>query len=331
MSIKKQIYVFGAGNIGRGLLAELLLENGYSLNYFDADPQLIQVLKNHSYKVSYLNSDQILEYRMDQIWNVHNSDFIAKQFKNADYLLTAIGAHNFTKIVPIIKNAIEQRITNQPLVLIAFENHFAASEALTNLVKADLNPKYHKLVQFINVVVDRIIPNQVSDLLMVENFVNIFYEKNNYKFPFSNLDQNNKKIQAVDNFAEYFQLKFLGVNGLHTLLAFLSQEQGYQYVNELVKINNYQEIIHAIITEMSMAIAAITKLKLNFVHNYLITNFQRFINPELLDENNRILRNLKQKIMPNERLYPIWEYFFQKGINHNYFMNLFNRIKIFLN
>ena len=130
----KQAVHFGAGNIGRGFIGDLLHESGYHITFIDINEDLVKNLNEaHEYELYLIDHD----YGKKTINNVSaiamkDTEKIVDAICNADLITTSVWANNLPKVAPIIAEGLKLRwIQNKPKInVIACENAMFATQIL---------------------------------------------------------------------------------------------------------------------------------------------------------------------------------------------------------
>ncbi len=158
---------FGAGNIGRGFIGQLLHEAGYDITFVDVRDDMVDALKNEGrYEVILADEDEehILVDRVTALHSEHDADEVTEQLAGADLITTAVGPTVLKIIAPAIaKGLVERtRLGGAPVNVIACENMVGASQALKGFVMENVPDENAEAVEeisgFPNAAVDRIVP-----------------------------------------------------------------------------------------------------------------------------------------------------------------------------
>ena len=158
---------FGAGNIGRGFIGQLLHESGYDITFVDVRDDVVEALKSEGrYEVILANEgeEHIPVDRVTALHSVRDADGVTEQLAHADLVTTAVGPSILPVIAPAIaKGLLERaRIGGAPVNVIACENMVGASQALKGFVMEHVPDEDAEAVEeiagFPNAAVDRIVP-----------------------------------------------------------------------------------------------------------------------------------------------------------------------------
>lgn len=102
--MKKAVH-FGAGNIGRGFIGEILSKNGFDIHFVDTNKSIIDELNNrHSYEIGIASSEheKISVKAVSGINNSENPEAVIEAIAKADILTTAIGPNVLPYIAELI-------------------------------------------------------------------------------------------------------------------------------------------------------------------------------------------------------------------------------------
>ena len=129
---------FGAGNIGRGFIGQLLYESGYEICFLDVNQTVIDDINNlGKYRIKLVgDTPKFIEVENISAVNSNDIDLVVKKIVQADIITTALGANILKYIAPVIAKGINERIikNKKPLNIIACENMIGASSKLEELV-----------------------------------------------------------------------------------------------------------------------------------------------------------------------------------------------------
>ena len=321
---------FGAGNIGRGLIAELAYINNVDILFVDVSDQLInKINKEKKYQIHCLPSNKEIEINNCKgLSLLKQKDELINIISEADMITTSIGINNLNYLCDIINIGLQKRDNKNKLVIACFENGFKASEHLFNGVIQKNKDNLSKL-DFVNVVVDRLVPDQSKDSLdvKVEDFYSVWYKKNESS---TNWLFNKNTIPINGDYQDFFNKKFYGVNGLHFSIAMIGYSRKMKYINQTIMDKECLSTINNLIDEMSLAISSLTNFELQDIHQYLKKNVERFSNQYLLDDIDRVARNAKQKIGDNERILPIYQWLKNNNKKHETFDHILNIAKKYI-
>ena len=93
--------MYGAGNIGRGFIGQLLSESGYKVSFIDVNMQVIDALNQRGeYTVEILENESNREVQVKNVCGVNgmDADAVAKAIAEADVMATAVGVNILPRI-----------------------------------------------------------------------------------------------------------------------------------------------------------------------------------------------------------------------------------------
>lgn len=160
---------FGAGNIGRGFIGQLLHESGYNIVFVDVQENVVNSLKTQGrYEVILADESEehILIDHVTALHSLDDADEVTDRLAEADLITTAVGPNILPVIAPAIAKGLMERIHRggSPINVIACENMVGASEALRGFVMEHVPDEVKYAVEniagFPNAAVDRIVPEQ---------------------------------------------------------------------------------------------------------------------------------------------------------------------------
>ena len=93
--------MYGAGNIGRGFIGQLLSESGYEVSFVDVNMQVIDALNERGeYPVEILENESNREKTVKNVKGVNgmDADAVALAIAEADVMATAVGVNILPRI-----------------------------------------------------------------------------------------------------------------------------------------------------------------------------------------------------------------------------------------
>src|SRR5699024_10382739 len=134
---------FGAGNIGRGFIGQLLYEGSYHTTLIDVNDAVIQALnEKQAYNVILADEkhETLTVKNVTGINNMSHPEDVVEVMKTADLITTAVGPNVLPIISDLIAKGLQARNkeTDRPLNIIACENMIGGSSLLKEKVFAHL-------------------------------------------------------------------------------------------------------------------------------------------------------------------------------------------------
>ncbi len=158
---------FGAGNIGRGFIGQLLHESGYDIVFVDVRDDVVEALKTEGRYEVILADENERHVPVDRVTALHSArdaEEVTERIAEADLVTTAVGPSILPVIAPAIAEGLLERVRvgGAPVNVIACENMVGASQALRGYVMEHVPEESAEAVDeiagFPNAAVDRIVP-----------------------------------------------------------------------------------------------------------------------------------------------------------------------------
>lgn len=301
---------FGAGNIGRGFIGDILSKNNVAITFVDVNGRVIDELnKRHSYEIEVAEEGQphIVVKNVSGVNNAKNPDEVIKAIASADIITTAIGPNILPFIAELIAKGIEARKAagnNTPIDVLACENMIGGSQYLYQEVKkylsADSLAFAEQYVGFPNAAVDRIVPAQTHEdplFVVVEPFNEWVVETSRMKNPTFKLTG----VHYEKDLEPFIERKLFSVNSGHATSAYTGAFYGAKTILEALKDDRVKAQVEAVLGEIRSLLIA----KWNFDEQALIDYHKiiisRFENPFIVDDVNRVARTPIRKLGYDER------------------------------
>lgn len=237
----KQVVHFGAGNIGRGFIGDLLHNSNYHITFVDIDENLVNLLNTQNHYDLYLIDHDYSKKVIDNVSAIAMTDTnkIIDAITKADLITTSVWANNLPKIAPIVAEGLRQRLLlNKPRInVIACENAMFATHILKKaMIDCDVNineAELEKVAAYPSTAVDRVVIGAKKDNVPVINIADyheLAIEQNNL------VDANDLPIinaKYTDNLQKFLQRKLYIVNCGHAFAGYIGYINGYTSAREV--------------------------------------------------------------------------------------------------
>ncbi len=286
--------VFGGGNIGRGLVAPVLVGGGYAITIVDANQDLIRDLTEQA-AFDVIHTDGHVEHvSIARAIAAQDEEAVIAAVAEADLIATAVGG----AILPIVASPIRDGLNrnDRPSVnVIACENTHPNSKLLKDAIAPDLD---RDSVGFPEVVVDRIvIPADGLDV-SVEAMFEFFVDGNEWVG-----DPPPEGIQLVDDVDAYLTRKLWLVNGLHAAIAFQGIQRGYEFIHEAIADPAIANDVGVMATNMVDVLSSrYPDMTASHLEATAAASLHRFADTSIADNVSRVARNPLQKLSKHERM-----------------------------
>lgn len=299
----------GAGNIGRSLVGQLFAAAGWRVAFLDVDGATVQALNDkREYVVTV--KDELLPGQSDAIVvrnvsGVHLGDRAAavELLRQADLTGTSVGAANLESACQLIAEAIPGR--TRPLSVMLCENlHNAAKHAREALRKA--SPEGHGQVGFVEAAISKMVPStppevRARDPLAVwaEAYNTLYLDRDAY----IGTPPAVFGVAWRSPFQAYVDRKLLLHNFGHAAAAYNGFLRGREYIWQCMEDEAVRSEVAACMMETARALAIRHKDVFTFDENRAWADdlLRRFHNRALADPVQRVGRDLKRKLAPEDR------------------------------
>ena len=300
---------FGAGNIGRGFIGQVLNQAGYETTFVDIQDEIVEALKKEQHYDVILADESEEHFTVDKVTALHSeedSDAVVEQLAEADLITTAVGPNILPVISELLAEGLAARARNggSTVNVIACENMVGGSEALHGYVMQHVDSSDAEAVEqvagFPNAAVDRIVPEQSTEGLDVT--VEPFYEWVVDESQVAGGKPDVDGITYVQDLSPYIERKLFTVNTGHASVAYLGYANGLPTIAEAVEYDSVREKVPGVLDETGRLLVEKHGFDEEEHTRYKEKILSRFSNPYISDEVTRVARNPMQKLGREERL-----------------------------
>ncbi|VSG09169.1 mannitol-1-phosphate 5-dehydrogenase [Streptococcus pneumoniae] len=301
---------FGAGNIGRGFIGEILFKNGFHIDFVDVNNQIIYALNEkgkYEIEIAQKGQSRIEVTNVAGINSKEHPEQVIEAIQKTDIITTAIGPNILPFIAELLAKGIEARRVagnTQALDVMACENMIGGSQFLYQEVKKYLSPEgltfADNYIGFPNAAVDRIVPTQSHEdslFVMVEPFNEWVVETKRIKNP----DLRLKDVHYEEDLEPFIERKLFSVNSGHATSAYIGAHYGAKTILEALQNPNIKSRIESVLAEIRSLLIAKWNFDKKELENYHKVIIERFENPFIVDEVSRVARTPIRKLGYNER------------------------------
>jgi len=302
---------FGAGNIGRGFIGKLLADAQVEVTFADVNTPLVDQLSHkQEYKVKVVGT----ECQIDTVTHVtavnSASEDVIDRIVKTDLVTTAVGPNVLDIIAKTIATGIAKRFAagnEKPLNIIACENMVRGTTHLKGQVYQHLDETLHaqadNLVGFVDSAVDRIVPpaeaaNDDPLEVTVESFSEWIVDEQQFKGEIPDI----AGMERTNNLMAFVERKLFTLNTGHCITAYLGCLKGHRTIRQAIE----DPAIHAEVKQAMQESGEVLIRRYGFdreLHNaYIEKILNRFANPYLIDEVDRVGRQPIRKLGANDRL-----------------------------
>lgn len=304
----KKAIQFGAGNIGRGFIGAVLEQAGYHVVYADINQQIIDEINEKKKYPVHIMDTKSYDQTITNISAVNSaSDSVVEEMLDATIITTAVGLGILPHIAPTIAKALKERIRKKvytSLNIIACENGIRATSFLKEHIYKNLNEeeiewcKQH--IGFPDCSVDRIVPPLHVDGIDV--VVEDYYEWNVEKKAIVGDLPSIPGMVLVNNLMESIERKLFTLNTGHAITAYLGLLKGYKTIDKSIQDEEILKTVRGAMQESGLALISKYGLDKDQHFKYIEKIINRFNNPFLKDDLNRVGRDPLRKLSKDDRL-----------------------------
>lgn len=292
--------IFGAGNIGRGLVGEALHDSGYSLTFVDVSADVVELLRREGgYSIASASARR--DIPVERALTAGESAAVDAALADADLIATSVGAAALEFVAEPIAAGLRKR-TARPVNVLACENVHPNSATLGRYVGKHLGASAMRGVSFPNCVVDRIAPGEPGALTVrVEAGFEFVVDATDWLGD----PPDPSPIVFTHRLDDYKLRKLWMVNGLHALVAWQAVDADHEFVHEAMG----DPAIRSQIESASIGVAAAIEdrceeFDASALEAYRATTLTRLANHELPDLAVRVSRNPLIKLGSTDRIIP---------------------------
>ena len=321
---------FGAGNIGRGFVGQLLHESGYEVVFADVADALIDALDAaESYRVIEIGESG-REHVVTDFRAINSRSEEARlidEISTADVVTTAVGPRILPFVAPVIARGIERRIeTGQDAIdggriaVFACENAINATDQLEADVRAALPEvdadRLDAVAAFANTAIDRIVPAQAADAGL-DVTLEPFFEWVIDRTPFGGQPPEITGVHWVDDLGPFIERKLFTVNTGHAMAAYTGFARGIHSITDALTDSGVRAEVEQAISETRSLLVAKFDLDEGEQAAYGEKILKRLSNPDLPDTVERVGRGPMRKLSRNERFIGPAAQLAERGLPHD--------------
>ena len=307
----KQAVHFGAGNIGRGFIGDLLHDSGYEVTFVDIFQEMIdQINENGSYDL-YLLDHEYQKKTIDHvraISSVTQEAEVIRAICNADVVTTSVWVNNLPKIAPVLSKGLKMRYQeNQPKInVMACENAMFGTDILKHaILEADdelTEELLDNLAAFPNTAVDRVVIGEKKDgkdIVNIADYHELAIEETKLVNPQEKPIAN---ARYTDNLQKFLERKLYVINCGHAYAGYAGYIYGYDSVYDVFMNPDMVKGIREAMTESAMLISEIYDFTKEEMMDYVEFGIQRYQTKGVDYAVNMVTRSPIRKLGASDRM-----------------------------
>jgi len=293
-----EILVFGAGNIGRGLLGELAARAGRPVAFVEANIALAkQLVMAGGYRVRLAGQEpSVCEITNYRVLTPNDRETIAEAVAQCDFAATAVGGENLAAVACLLRDGIEKR--TRPLNILVCENWPNGEQVLASaLSEQHVSPERYSCVPC---SVARMVRSDGDSLNLVgESGESLLVDASRWKGDPPGIEG----MIACDNLAPFYARKLYTSNAGHAVLAYHGFLAGYRFLYQAL---NDEAILKQLTDSLTVAVAVLVRehaMDRGHLEEHVAHLLKyRFASIDLADTVTRVARQPLRKLGPKERL-----------------------------
>ena len=309
--------MYGAGNIGRGFIAQRLYLSGYHTTFIDVNDTVVEEInKEGKYPIFVTRGTEYMPEWVENVDAVNGKDqeAVINTIAAADILATALGVNVLPFVAPLIAKAIlkREKESGAPLNILICENMIGSNEYLRGLVLPHIPAAsmdyFEKNIGFVCVSVGRTVPptpeefkKQYALAVCAEPYSELPVDAAGFR-PLGCEMPSILELVPFSPFAFFIERKLLIHNMGHALMAYVAYQKGYRYIFEAATDGEIKYILTRALLESARALAKRHGAPLDDTLQFVEDLMVRFENKLLVDSLDRVGRDPKRKLSPNDRL-----------------------------
>lgn len=310
----KKAVMYGAGNIGRGFIAQLFNLSGYEVTFIDVVDAVVEKLNtDHEYPLYITGENGYEKTLVKNVRAVNGKDLqaVAEEIAAADVMATAVGVNVLKFIAPVIADGIKLRAKRncKPLNIIICENKIEADKYLCELIGQNLNEEEKnyltKNIGLVEASIGRMVPATPEEIkaenplaVCVEKYCTLPVDKAAFKGEIPEV----VNMTPFAPFELYIQRKLYMHNMSHAITAYLGYLCGYKYIWEANQDDRIRIIALSALLESAQAISLEHKVSIEFLMEHIFDLLGRFRNKLLGDTIERVGKDTIRKLGVGDRI-----------------------------
>ncbi len=311
----------GAGNIGRGFMAELFQRGGYRVTFIDVDPAVLGALADRgAYDIHHITNEGEEVVRITDVGGIdaRDADICAEAIAGCDVVATAVGVRLLEAVAPTLGAGLLYRLSgaNTPhLNVITCENLLGAGRHLRDLVWREIEnsagpiapPRaaFEDRIGFVEAVVSRMVPVVPEDVrrrdplwIACEPYARLPVDATAIRGKVPHL----AGLEPVEPIAAYQQRKLATHNMSHAACAYLGCRAGHRFIWEAMEDPAVTDTVRAAMDETGRALVARYGFDPADQRAHEADLRDRYRNRALGDQVTRVAADPLRKLGPDDRL-----------------------------
>ena len=327
--MSKKAVIYGAGNIGRGLVGQLFYESGYESVFIDIDKALIEQLNAiGEYPIKFTDGGEIIVKNVSGIdGSAENIEQVAEVIAQADIMAISVGANVLKHIMQPIAIGINKRLaaSTHAFNIILCENLIGVGKIMRDGVREyiseDLRAAYDEKIGFAEASVGRTVPNQTDEMksgnplrIVAESYSHLPVDKDGFRGEIPDIEH----MTSYSPFEYFIRRKLYLHNMAHALCAYLGDIAGYEYIWQAIRDPYIELIVSKTMQRSAFALSKLYSADMRELSEYIENLIHRFGDKALGDTVKRVGNDLKRKLSPTDRIMGARMICLETGVSTDY-------------
>ena len=312
--MKGKAVMFGAGNIGRGVIGQLFSESGYEVVFVDVVQELLDLFnRDHHYRLQTVSNEGSKDYSIGPVSGVdsRNQAAVAEAVAEASICATAVGANVLKFVAPNLAAGLALRAKRNlpPINVIVCENLHGAPEYLRGLLEQSIPEEAKSYLAektgLVETVIGRMVPAPTPEMraedigwIKVEPYKELPVKRSGFVGTIPDI----VAMTPYDDFDVFGARKLYVHNCGHALMSYVAYQRGYEYAYEALEDNEIRAFMLAGLRESVDGICAKFKADRAWLYAHVDDLLKRFANRSLGDTVYRLGRDPIRKLAAEDRL-----------------------------
>lgn len=306
--------MYGAGNIGRGFIAQLFNLSGYETVFVDVNKDVIKMLnEDKKYPLFITDKGDYIKTEVDNVRCADGSDIeaVAAEIASADIMATAVGVNVLKFIAKPVAEGVKARMKagRGALDIIVCENKIDANIYLHDLIAENLNEEEKEYFDanfgFVEASIGRMVPKTPDNIsaqfplaVCVEQFCTLPVDRDAFKGEIPDI----KNMLPYAPFELFIQRKLYMHNMSHALCAYLGNLKGCEYIWQAAADMRIRFVALGALAQSAQSLAKEHGANIADLNEHSFDLLSRYDNKLLGDTVARVGNDTKRKLSALDRL-----------------------------
>ncbi|OUR79031.1 hypothetical protein A9Q83_05460 [Alphaproteobacteria bacterium 46_93_T64] len=289
----EHVLIVGAGAIGRGFLAPLLVKRGFKIHFADQATALIQKFQQRP-ENTYESAIALIDgYVLQQVpyERCYAMEEVEEILPKINYIIFCVGIRELESAASVIWSKLHKK--NSLKAIYSVENDYNSVKILK-----DAFSKFDSIFFGVpDVITSSAAPaelQQIDPLCVVSEIGELFLEGPYLKTAEETFSDTYVRTHWICK-------KYLH-NTPHAAIAYLGAEKGHEYIHQACNDPDIEGVVTRLMDSISYLLHGEYALDQEFLSAYRVKELKRFKNSRLYDPISRVGRNPEIKLQAGERI-----------------------------